>query len=373
MSEVKKRKIVIASVLKPVHDTRMSEKIAQTLAETRQYEVHVIGFPVSDADTVIADAAFITHSLPHFKRLSIKRILMPLKILRKVLRLNPDLLIITTHELLTISVMTKLLRGCKIIYDVQENYYRNIISTQTFTVFFRPFLAAYVRLKEVLLSSFVNHFFLAEKGYENEISFPGKNFTVLENKVRFPRHQSVMQRNPYQLLFSGTLAETTGVFNAIALAVKLHAVEPKISLTIIGHCAQDHVLKKIKDAIASHQFIQLIGGRKLVAHDLIISKIHSSGAGIICYPPNPSTHGSIPTKLYEYLGFHLPILLYRHPLWVNLCSSFKAAVVLDPSNIDPPAILKALKDREFYFVKPKNVYWEGEEPKLIRQVQLLLN
>ncbi len=43
MQEIKKSRIVIASVLKPVNDTRMTEKLGGSLLQ--RYDVHIIGFP----------------------------------------------------------------------------------------------------------------------------------------------------------------------------------------------------------------------------------------------------------------------------------------------------------------------------------------
>src|SRR5687768_3016440 len=103
MAEVKKRKIVIASVLKPVNDTRMTEKIGQSLADTRQFDIHIIGF--RDETTSIPE--LIIHPLPFFKRLSLKRFFMSWLIFRRLLTLRPDLLIITTHELLIIALLCK--------------------------------------------------------------------------------------------------------------------------------------------------------------------------------------------------------------------------------------------------------------------------
>ncbi len=37
-------KLVIASVLKPVTDTRMYEKIGRSIGQTKKYEVNIIGF-----------------------------------------------------------------------------------------------------------------------------------------------------------------------------------------------------------------------------------------------------------------------------------------------------------------------------------------
>jgi hypothetical protein len=42
---IKKRRIVLASVLKPVDDTRMFEKIGVSLAGADEAEVIIIGYP----------------------------------------------------------------------------------------------------------------------------------------------------------------------------------------------------------------------------------------------------------------------------------------------------------------------------------------
>ena len=371
MPEVKKRTIVIASVLKPVNDTRMFEKIGQSLAETKQFNVHIIGFPGSTGQV-----PFLTsHELPHFKRLSLKRLFIRWTIFRISVKLKPDLLIVTTHELLAIALLIKLRTKTKIVYDVQENYYRNIRHTPTFPAFLRPLIASYVRLKEMLFSGFIDHFFLAEKSYSHELTFPRSAYTILENKLKRPVDNPAAKRTAHErsrLLFSGTLAESTGVFIAIELAVKLYTLNKNISLTIIGHCAQKETLEKIRNTIEPYAFIQLIGGDELVPHEKILKNIQLADAGIIAYPFNPSTYNSIPTKLFEYLGYKLPILLINHPEWVKLCEPYQAAIVFEPEHINPKTLLNDLNNRSFYSTEPSDVFWESEQPKLIRQIHQMV-
>jgi hypothetical protein len=366
MSEEKKKRIIIASVLKPVDDTRMFGKIALSLSTKNAYEIHVIGFPATTNE--ISQVRF--HPLPFFHRLSAKRLSIPWIILRKILALRPSILIITTHELLWISLLAKAMTSCRLIYDIQENYFLNILYTDSFPAMVRPLLAIYVRLKEILTSFFIDRFFLAEKGYENELSFVRGKSTVLGNKVRKPKREIKREPNPSHitLLFSGTLAESTGVFTAIELATKLHDLDPSINLTIMGFCAREETLFKIKNTIEPYPFIQLIGGDKLVPHHLIVEEIMKADFGIIAYPYNQSTASSIPTKLYEYLGYRLPILLVDHQPWASMCADFQAAVVFDPHRIHAASIYKTMKTQKFYTAEPEDVYWESEEIKLFQAV-----
>lgn len=369
MADSKKSTVVIASVMKPVDDSRLYEKIGLSLACTKRYDVHIIGCVSAGA----ALPVLTQHPFKPFGRISLGRLLAPWRILFTTLRLKPDVLIIATHELLYLAVFLKLTTKCRIIYDVQENYYWNILFTPAFPLLIKPFVALYVRGKEMLAARYIDHFFLAERGYEQELQFPGNRYTVLENKVRIDEAQrkadaGVPLKTTIQLIFSGTLAETTGVFVAVDLAVKLHVIDERFRLTLIGFCAQHRVLEKIRLMIRPRPFIQLIARDSPVPHAEIFRHIRKADFGLITYQVNPSTMNSIPTKLYEYLGFKLPILLVNHKPWVDFCHPYSAAVVFDPHHFDAGELYREMLEKTFFTAEPEAVYWEAEEPALLKAV-----
>src|SRR5690606_12656579 len=176
-------------------------------------------------------------------------------------------------------------------------------------------------------------------------------------------------RGGKRLLFSGTLAESTGVFTAIHMANELHEHDPSVHLTIIGYCAHAIALRQIQEAIQGRDYITLIGCDKLVSHDAIMEAIAESDFGLIAYPPNPSTRNTIPTKLFEYLGARLPILLINPPPWMEFCAPYSAALVFDPSHTDPAEMLHRMRNTEFYTRNPgEEVLWESEAGRLVATV-----
>jgi glycosyltransferase involved in cell wall biosynthesis len=363
---IKKRNIVIASVLKPVDDTRMFEKIGQSLADSGDNEIHIFG---RQSSREYHFPGIQLHPHRNFNRISVYRLTMTLRLLFKIIRLKPAVFIITTHELLLPGLFVKLLSGSRLVYDVQENYFRNILYMNSFPALLKPILAVYVRLKEICLAPFVNDFLLSESAYKDELPFLGSRVTVLENKVRKTACQVVRRKtrsNETMLLFSGTLAESTGVFTAIQLAHQLHAIDPGVHLTIIGYCSLEETLRHIRQAIAGVDFIKLIGGNHLIPHTEIMDAIHESDAGIVSYQPNKSTENKVPTKLYEYIGCQLPVLLVNYTPWVKICEPYPAAVVFNPGQIEAKRLYEELKTREFYTTPPKDeVYWESEAKKLV--------
>jgi glycosyltransferase involved in cell wall biosynthesis len=367
--EIKKQTIVIASVLKPVDDTRAFEKMATSLASHGQ-QVFIIGYPGKTTDSGHPLIQFLP--LATFKRLSFARVMATLWAARKIHQVKPDVLIVNTHELLIVAILNRILFGTKILYDVQENYAQNILSTDAFPRWIRSWLAAWVRLKERVTAPLFHHFLLAEKSYEKELFFMGKNYSVVENKARIPKG---FKRTPdpqkLKLIFTGTLAENTGVFQAINLAKRLHELDAKVELEIIGFCAQQSTLKRLKQSIEKYSYIKLIGGTELVPHTRILESIASANFGIISYPMLPYLKNKMPTKLYEYLGLQLPFLLTNNRQWVNLAIQFDAAVVIEFGQIDATRTLEAMRTRHFYSQDlnlSNQISWEAEEMKLVSAV-----
>ena len=205
---MKKRRLVIASVLKPIDDTRMYEKMATSLGILEDCDVTVIGFA---SKHIPAETGITFLPLPAFSRIGISRLTAPVRVLTRTYQLKPEVLIVNTYELLIVAIVNRILFGTKIIYDIRENYFRNVAHTTSVGYLLRWPLAALVRLKEKVLAPFFHHFILAEKAYESEFNFFKDRFTILENRS-VKRAVTVATRDPRRLLFSGTLARSKGVF-----------------------------------------------------------------------------------------------------------------------------------------------------------------
>lgn len=379
--QIKRKLIVIASVLKPTDDTRMFEKMGVSLARSDKYEVHIIGYP-SRAKSEEHGVHF--HMLLKFKRISLSRIAARLKVLKITIKVKPELLIVTTTELLGVALLIRIFFGVKIIYDIQENYWRNILFAEAFPKLIRPIIASLVRVKEWITAPLFSRFLLAEKCYVNELDFIGNKYLVIENKCKVPEgFQRKPDKNFIQLIFTGTIAESTGIAKAIELSKKLHAVEPKIRLTILGYCLQSEFLRKIEQEVSNNSFINLVGGKELVSHSAIMDAISTANFGIVYYPLSPHTKNKIPTKLYEYLTCQLPILLQEHKPWTEMCEPFEASININFEQPDIESILIKIGSRNFYSKIPSSqvrddtnlnqdqllpsyqLTWESEEKKLL--------
>ncbi|MFN6947172.1 MAG: glycosyltransferase [Cytophagaceae bacterium] len=368
-----RKKIFLASILKPVNDARMYEKFGISLS--KDFEVHIAGY---SGNIPSGNPHMHFHPLFSFKRLSIKRILAPWKIYKLCIKVKPDVVVVNSHELLFVMCIYKILFGVKILYDVQENYYLNILHTDVYATFLKPLLAGYVRFVEIISKPFIHHYILAEKCYANELFFVRSKFTIVENKYKAmplpdaPSYRWESERK-IRLLYSGTISTEYGIFEAIEMAKQLYRVDSRILLIIIGYAAKTEIREKLKASIKHLNFVKLITDSKPVQHSLILQEIRLADYGLLSYQPNPSTRNCIPTKLFEYTAHKLPMIIQHNSMWEEYCKKFNSSVFIDYNNFKPLQLLNTLQTYSFYEnADTSEVFWENEEKILLSTINNIL-
>jgi hypothetical protein len=293
--------------------------------------------------------------------------------LGKYIKVKTQIIIVNTHEILIVTILYKILFGAKIIYDIRENYARNVRIQKVYPLLLRPIISFIIRLKEWITNPFINAQIVAERSYFKELPFLKNNILLLENKYK-ELNTSVVdpKTNSAQvsLLYSATIAESYGVFEAIELAKRLHEFNAKIHLTIIGYCAKIDDLMHLKDKIKDTDFITLRGGDHLVPHSEIVSAIKSSHFGLILNQPNKVSDEKLPTRLFEYTANQLPVLCINNPNWINFLSQFNAAIEINLKHYQPESLLVTMQNGIFYNQGDTNIsYWKSEETKLLQLVE----
>ena len=369
---MRKTKIAFASILKPVDDTRMYEKMGLSLDQTNKYEINIIGFSTKN---VFAPEAITWHPVFSHSRLSLKRLWAPFKCLKIFIKVKPEVLVFNTPELLIVTLIYKILFGSKIIYDIRENYHSNITYTNTYPRLLRPVLAQMVRGLEQISRPFIDHYFLAEKSYAAVLKFTKNKRTIIENKFKGKGRQSAVKRTGHHdlsLVYTGTIADNYGILEAIRLTEQLHAIHNTTRLTIIGYCAMPGLLRSIREHIVDKPYIRLVGGDAPVPHRQILETIEHADLGLVPYRPNKSTDHCMPTKIYEYMAYRLPMILQNNPYWVDFCLPYQACIPVDFSSFHAKSILNKYKTTAFYNTgKPMDIFWEKEETKLFQALDSL--
>ncbi len=371
--------VLLASVLKPVDDTRMLGKFARTLAG--------LGVRVAVAGQASAaarpGAGSTLHPLFSGSRLNLDRLRAQARYWRLLRRLRPALVIVHAPELLPLTLLWRALGGGRqFVYDIRENYALNVGTQQVYRGLTKRALAAGLRWVESAAARRAAAVLLAEASYADELPFlqvlPPDRVLLLENKYQPAPGEALpllarpmpATTEPLRLLFSGTISVLNGVREAIDLTRALRVAWPGgAMLTIIGFCQQPDLLRELQTtAAAESAWLRLEGGAALVPHARIVAEMGRSHLGLLPYQPHPSTARCRPTKLFEYLAHGLPMLVPANPLWASVVRAHGAGLVADFA--DPAraaaAVVAALPAAQFYpaGVPTGPVLWAGEGKKL---------
>jgi glycosyltransferase involved in cell wall biosynthesis len=362
----------------------MYEKFGISISGLENTEVHIAGFKAAGEKEKESagrerreEDMIVFHPIFDFKRLSLARLFAPWKFFRTLLKVKPKIIIVTTFELLIVTIIYKILFGAVILYDIQENYYRNIAYNKTYPPVIRNILAIYSRCIEYISRPMISHFILAEKAYEKEFSFSKNKSIVLENKYKESEHNypALNRAKPVpgqavKLLYSGTISEEYGIFEAIDLAEKLHKTNGNITLSIIGYCIKKQTLEQLTKQIEGKSFISLTGGGSLVKHQRILEAIRKADFGLVSYQPNKSTENCIPTRLFEYQAHLLPMIIQENKLWKEFCEPVQSALFINYPDADPTALYRQMMQTAFYPNGPvRNIFWSSEEPRLLTLIR----
>jgi glycogen(starch) synthase len=374
--------VLLASVLKPLDDTRMYGKFARTLAAflPSASQVWVAG---RQAPTPSARPNVTFTALFQGSRLSLGRLAAQVRYWCLLGRVQPALVVVHAPELLPLTLLWQRLgAGRQFIYDIQENYGLNIRSQGVYPAGVRQLLAYLLRRVEAAAARRAAALVLAEASYAAELPYlaqlPAGRVLLLENKYQPQPGEALPplaqptppSTEPLRLLFSGTISELNGVREAIALARALRTDWPGgAHLTIIGFCQQPALLTELQQlAAAEAAWLTLIGGAELVPHQQLVAEIGRSHVGLLPYRPHTSTERCRPTKLFEYLAHGLPVVVPANPLWAELVQAHQAGVVVDffQPMLAAKQVADALRTAVFYPAGPPtdDVLWTGEGKKL---------
>ncbi|MCV9386032.1 glycosyltransferase family protein [Reichenbachiella ulvae] len=358
-----KENIAFVSLLKPVDDIRSYHKLALSLSKHTEADIHLFGYP-TQSKLKPTDRIHFHPSKP-FPRISFQRLIVPYSIFKRLLQLKPKIVVVNSPELLWVTIYCKILFGTKIIYDIQENYFKNLWFQNVYPPLIKHVLALTLRLKEVLTAPVFDHFLFAEKCYSSELKFINNRYTVLENKALSAVKRIRNENHPRpQILFSGTITENTGIYEALSLVNELSR-HINLTLRIVGHCPEAKIYRWLKEQ--EGETLSLHIDQRPIPYSEIEEAIKHADAGLVCYRTNPSNQHCMPTKVFEYAASGLPIMYEEGSHWQSFIKKYTKGLPFDFNQIDQKKaedFLHASMDRSQELSTLKAL-WEEEEIKWI--------
>jgi len=367
-------KIVIASVIKPVNEPRAFDKLGLSLCETNKYHLNIIGFFAKNV-TNLKNIKFTPICSTY--RLHPKRLLASKNFLRELKAYRPDLVVVTTYELLPAAIWGKKRYRYKLIYDVQENYSFNILDHRTLPVGLRHLAAYLVRAVENKAAPYIDHFLYAEESYVNELSFPG-NYTILQNKYQGPAEPVMPYRldhlSKFHFIVSGTITPGYGIEEAMDWFGSISQIYKGSSFTIIGHVTLKSFKRKLeKKAFVMEGIILRISSQPIPNSELLSAQ-KEADIILLPYRQQTSIKYKIPTKLFETLALGKPLLHSENDLWAEMVRQYPAGTAANFRDASSAAdSFQQFLSMTFYRTPPSSdLTWKAESVEWTSLVDKLL-
>jgi len=369
------RKICQITTVHPSFDVRIFHKECRTLAKAG-YEVYLIA--QHDKEEVV-DGVHIT-PLPKIKSRKKRIIFLPMKALIRALKLKTDVYHFHDPELLPVGVLLKLLTKKKVIYDVHEDYSKQILSKPYIPKILRKSISYFVKVLEYISSLFFDGIITATDDILRNFSYHKraisvKNFPIIED---FPNINRVDEnKNIFNLIYVGGIAETRGIIQ-IVKALEFVNSNKQVKLVLCGTFDPPDLEVKVRN-LKGFEKVEYHGW---VDHKKIPEFLNKADAGIVCLHPIPNYLTSLPIKLFEYMLASLPVIASNFPLWKEIVEGNNCGICVN--SLDPKDIAEAIK----YLIEHpdearkmgengrkavlENCNWEKESEKLINLYEELL-
>jgi len=338
------KKIIILSSVHIALDNRVFYREARSLHRAG-YEVTLIAIHPRDE---VKDGVQII-GLPRVPRW--RRPILWLRLLRLALATDADAFHFHDPELLFVTPWLRLLTGTPTVYDIHEVYADFIRVKDYMPVWIRNPIAWTFRWLEPLLARLQSGLIFADDQIAADFHRLRCPKTTLFN---FPSREFVEQaavetagigERPPTILHLGGHERNRGTRLMIAAFHQVLRERPEARLQLVGHYAPLDLEDEVRADVA-HRGIDhavTIAGR--APFETIGDYLKQAAVGWVAWQPVPKNEKNIPTKLFEYMAYGLPIvagdLRSIQPFVQNGENGYR--VIADDPTAHAEAILKLLR------------------------------
>jgi glycosyltransferase involved in cell wall biosynthesis len=262
-------------------------------------------------------------------------------------------------------------RGAKVIFDVHEDIPQDIIEN-------KPYIPAPLRRPIAWASELVLR--TMQRGYSAIVTatptlarrFPHRRTVVVCNYPRIeelPQDGLSFSQRPRTVVYLGSITRERGMDELVA-AMDSPVVAPDVRLVLAGTFDPPQELQRIQ-ALPGFRKVEYTG---FCPRAQVASVLGRARAGLAIFRPAANHDEAIPTKLFEYLGSGLPVIISKTQRFSALVREHDCGIVVDALDvtaiahaimflIDNPDVAQAMGERGRRLVTER-YQWTSEANKL---------
>lgn len=257
----------------------------------------------------------------------------PLRMLRSVRRLSPDVFHFHDPELLLIGWMLKK-SGIRVIYDAHEDVPRQILGKHWIPLPARALVSWLFERVENFVARRISGVVAATPHIAARFQRVNRN-TVNINNYPLPDElapSAESGQRKRQVCYVGGISRIRGIRPLVDALPLL----PGLRLILCGRFVEPDLEAELHSLPGWQQ----VDYRGQVGRDDVRQVLTESMAGMVTLFPTPNYLDSLPIKMFEYMSAELPVIASDFPLWRQIIGDASAGICVDPQ--DPEAIAKAI-------------------------------
>ena len=372
---LEKRKIFIGTSVHHWNDPRIFYKEAVSLTKKYDVELHA----PAEFDFIEKKGVKI-FGLPSWHKVTERKRIRK-ELLNRIRRSTADMFHFHDPELIFLCLYIKIFKRKKVIYDIHEDYYTQILLKEWIpTKFIRTIIAIIYSFIEKLICNSFDLIIFAESYYKE--SFPQKIIDKSIDILNYPiidEIQSISSNNEYiKIIYTGTITEDRGAINMIECLRVLIEKDNKIKLFLVGYLKDEKIISLIETDSELSKHIVIIGKREYVDYSIINRQYLDADIGLILISSKTHYEKKLLTKFYEYMHNEIPIVISNYDKWEKFILDTECGICVDPDNpietanavkylIDNPVIAKQMGKNGSKAVKEK-YNWLTQEAKLLAAI-----
>ncbi len=298
--------------------------------------------------------------------------------LRKAIAAQADVYHFHDPELIPLGLLLKVFTSARVIYDIHEDYPRQIRSKQWIPAILRKPIAWGMGLLERVASWVLDGMVAATPSIARR--FPASKTMVVSN---FPRLEEISigdedptpyHQRPNWVAYVGGI---TTIRSAVEMVKAIALAQTPAELVLAG-TFESQTLQETLSALPGWARVRFLGW---VSRSEVAALLAKARVGLVLYHPLPNHIEAQPNKIFEYMAAGIPFVASDFPLWRELGEG--AGLFVDP--LDPQAIAEAIdwllehpdeaeamgqRGRELV---SKKYNWDLEAQKLLQLYERLLS
>ncbi|MGH8249546.1 MAG: glycosyltransferase family 4 protein [Steroidobacteraceae bacterium] len=378
--DVSDNTIVQLTTVHPRNDTRILYRQTHALARCPQWSVTLLvadGQGSGTKDIAGVAVRIVDVGKPAAGRLG-RAVIGSLRALAQTRKLGAALVHFHDPELIPAGMILKLL-GCKVIYDVHEDYPLQILHKYWLPPILRRPTAWSMKAVEWLAARLFDAVVCANpKAAER---FPRGRTVIVQNfpiaaELVVPEREPYGQR-PHSFVYVGGIASIRGARKMVE-AIDILDVAGAARLDFAGSYSPASLEAELS-ALPGWSRVRYHGW---ATRPEVAKLLSEARAGLVVLQPTQNYPDAYPVKMFEYMAAGVPVIASDFPLWRSIVDGARCGLLVDPTDstaiaaamhwiLEHPSEAEAMGRRGRSAVE-QTYNWTRESEKLLRLYSKLM-